>query len=82
MQLVFIEAGKPAQNAVVQNFNGRMRDEFLNLNWFRTIEEARATVTAYCEDCNAVRPHSALGYRTPLEFSRRMEATEGQRVAS
>ncbi len=62
---MFIDAGKPAQNAVVESFNGRMRDECLNLHWFRTIDEARTVVTAYREDPNAVRPHSALGYRTP-----------------
>lgn len=83
VQLVFIAAGKPAQNAVVESFNGRMRDECLNLHWFRTIDEARATVTAYREDYNAVRPHSALGYRTPLEFGQQhAEATEVQRLAS
>lgn len=83
VELVFIEAGKPAQNAVVESFNGRMRDECLNLHWFRTIEEARATVTAYRDDYNTVRPHSALGYRTPVEFREALsEKISRQRVAS
>ena len=83
IELVFIDAGKPAQNAIVESFNGRMRDECLNLHWFRTLDEARVTITAYREDYNAVRPHSALGYRTPLEFGQyHQEAMERQRVAS
>ena len=69
--------------AIVESFNGRMRDECLNLHWFRTVDEARATIRAYREDYNVVRPHSALGYRTPLEFGQcHEEARERQRVAS
>jgi putative transposase len=83
VELVFIDAGKPAQNAIVESFNGRMRDECLNLHWFRTVDEAWATIRAYREDYNVVRPHSALGYRTPLEFGQcHEEAREQQRVAS
>lgn len=65
--LEFIQPGKPIQNAVVESFNGRMRDELLNQHWWRTIDEARRAVAAYREDYNHVRPHSGLGNRTPAE---------------
>ncbi len=67
--LEFIQPGKPIQNAVVESFNGRMRDELLNQHWWRTLDEARRAVAAYREDYNQVRPHSALGNRTPEEFA-------------
>lgn len=67
--LEFIQPGKPIQNAAVESFNGRMRDELLNQHWWRTLEEAREAVAAYREDYNQVRPHSALGNRTPEEFA-------------
>jgi putative transposase len=67
--LEFIQPGKPIQNAAVESFNGRMRDELLNQHWWRTLDEAREAVAAYREDYNHVRPHSALGNRTPAEFA-------------
>lgn len=83
VELVFIDAGKPAQNAVVESFNGRMRDECLNLHWFHTLEDARATIEAYRQDYNCVRPHSALGYRTPEEVRLTLgEDPNRQRVVS
>src|SRR5207249_2260211 len=59
----------PIQNAAVESFNGRMRDELLNQHWWRTLDEARRAVAAYREDYNRVRPHSALGNRTPEEVA-------------
>ena len=73
--LAFIQPGKPIQNAVVESFNGRMRDELLNLHWWRTIAEAREAVALYREDYNEVRPHGALDDRTPAEFARAYAAT-------
>ena len=67
--LEFIQPGKPIQNAAVESFNGRMRDELLNQHWWRTLDEARRAVAAYREDYNRVRPHSALGNRTPEEVA-------------
>lgn len=69
--LEFIQPGKPIQNAVVESFNGRMRDELLNQHWWRSVAEARDAVDAYREDFNEVRPHSALDNKTPSEFARR-----------
>lgn len=83
VSLEFIQPGKPIQNAVMESYNGRMRDELLNLHWWRDLAEAREAVNIYREDFNGVRPHSALDNRTPNEFARRYAATlNPQRLAS
>lgn len=69
VKLHFIEPGKPVQNAFIESFNGRMRDECLNEHWFASLREARETIEAWRRDYNEVRPHSSLGNRTPLEFT-------------
>jgi len=71
VKLHFIEPGKPIQNAFVESFNGKMRDECLNEHWFGTLAGARQTIEAWRRDYNEVRPHSALGNRTPQEFAAR-----------
>jgi putative transposase len=73
VQLAFIEPGKPVQNAFVESFNGKMRDECLNQHWTRDVAEARSVIGAYREDYNEVRPHSSLGQKTPNEFARTAE---------
>ena len=70
--LGFIDPGKPMQNAVVESYNGRMRDECLNVNWWSTIEEARRGIDAHRIDYNEVRPHGSLNQRTPSEFARQL----------
>lgn len=67
--LQFIEPGKPTQNAFVESFNGKFRDECLNEHWFRTVAEARAVSEAWRIDYNEVRPHSSLRNMTPAEFA-------------
>jgi putative transposase len=67
VQLRFIAPGKPIQNAFAESFVGRLRDECLNEHWFTSLADARRTVEAWRRDYNAVRPHSRLGYRTPIE---------------
>lgn len=68
VRLRFIEPGKPVQNAFVESFNGKLRDECLNLHWFRSLRHARNEIAAWRGHYNAVRPHSALGWLSPLEF--------------
>ncbi len=68
--LRFIEPGKPNQNAYVESFNGRLRDECLNEQWFLGLADARQIVEAWRQDYNQERPHSALGYQTPAAFAR------------
>src|SRR5258708_4750674 len=67
--LHFIDPGKPVQNAFIESFNGKFRDECLNQNWFVSLDDARRTIEAWRVDYNSVRPHSSLGYRTPEEFA-------------
>jgi putative transposase len=74
VQLRFIEPGKPVQNAFVESFHGRLRDECLDRHWFLGLEDARHTVETWRQDYNQARPHSALGYRPPAEFRRFFEA--------
>jgi putative transposase len=69
VQLHFIEPGKPVQNAYIESFNGRLRDECLNEHGFGSLRQARDIIEAWREDYNGVRPHSALGNRTPQEFA-------------
>ena len=69
VKLHFIEPGKPVQNAFIESFNGRMRDECLNEHWFMSLAEARETIESWRRDYNEVRPHSSLGNRTPQEFT-------------
>ena len=66
--LRFIEPGKPIQNAFVESFQGRLRDECLDRHWFLGLADARQTVEAWRQDYNHTRPHSALGYQSPEEF--------------
>ena len=67
--LHFIERGKPTQNAFIESFNGKFRDECLNQNWFVDLRHARELIESWRVDYNTVRPHSSLGYRTPEEFA-------------
>lgn len=71
----FIQPGKPTENAYVESFNGRFRDECLNENWFTTLGDARQKIEEWRQDYNHQRPHSALGYRTPNEFANMAAAT-------
>lgn len=71
VELYFIEPGKPTQNAYIESFNGKFRDECLNQNWFVDLADARRIIEAWRVDYNTARPHSALGYQTPEEFAAR-----------
>jgi len=66
----FSRPGKPVDNAFVESFNGWLRDECLNENWFQSLREARDVIEAWREDDNTVRPHRSLGGRTPSEYAR------------
>jgi putative transposase len=65
----YIAPGKPTQNAFVESFNGRLRDECLNETLFTSLAQARAILEAWRRDYNTVRPHSKLGGRTPAEIA-------------
>lgn len=67
--VAFIQPGKPAQNAFGESFNGKMRNEWLNVHWWRTIAEARQGNEEFRTIHNTIRPHRSLGKRTPAEFA-------------
>jgi putative transposase len=69
VQLHFIQPGKPTQNAFVESFNGKFRDQCLNLYWFRDLAEARRAIEEWRQHYNEVRPHRALG-QPPAVFAR------------
>ena len=66
--LRFIDPGKPVQNAFAESFNGRLRDECLNENWFTSLEDAQQTIEQWRVDYNNARPHGGLAGLTPTEF--------------
>jgi putative transposase len=65
----FIDPGKPTQNAFIESFNGRLRDECLNTNWFPTLDAARVVLSDWQRHYNNTRPHSALGRVPPAIFA-------------
>ncbi len=69
IELIHIQPGKPTQNAYVESFNGRLREECLNVSWFQNLFDARRKIAAWRQEYNEERPHSSLGYRTPREFA-------------
>ena len=68
IEVQFIEPGKPMQNAFAESFNGRFRDECLNLHWFESLLDARRRTAAWRHHYNHARPHSALGNLNPNKF--------------
>jgi len=70
--LRLIEPGKPKQNAYVESFNGRLRDECLNEHWFTSIAHARSVSEAWRREYNEERPKRVLGGLTPAEYPRRL----------
>jgi putative transposase len=69
IELVHIQPGKPTQNARVESFHGRLREECLSVSWFQNLFDARRKIAAWKIEYNEERPHSSLGYRTPKEFA-------------
>jgi putative transposase len=80
VKLHFIRPGHPVENAYIESFNGRLRDECLNEHVFFSLEDARRTLETWRQDYNRNRPHSALGNLTPEEFANqsRVRQTEAR----
>lgn len=76
VDLHFIDPGKPVQNAFIESFNGKFRDQCLNTQWFLSLEEARRTIEIWRHEYNGVRPHSSLGRKTPDEYAATIAAAE------
>ena len=68
IESVLIEPGKPWQNGTNESFNGKFRDKCLSMEWFQNRFEAKVLIEGWRTHYNEVRPHSSLGYQTPLEF--------------
>lgn len=66
---MFTRPAKPVDNCYVESFHDKFRDECLSIHWFLDLADARRTVTAWQEDYNTVRPHRALGNRTPAAYA-------------
>jgi putative transposase len=80
--LHFIDAGKPEQNALMESFNGRFRDECLTSHWFTSLTDARRIIEEWRQDYNQMRPHSSLQYATPHEvYKQLVGATAMENVA-
>lgn len=76
VQIHFIRPGKPTENAYIESFNGRLRDECLNTSIFYTLEEARSCIEEFRRDYNDWRPHSSLDGKTPNEYIQQQQKTE------
>jgi len=70
--LMLTQPGKPTQNAYIESFNGKFRDECLNEQWFTSLDHAKAIIATWRRDYNEVRPHSSIGNHTPAEFANTM----------
>lgn len=70
----FIQPGKPVQNAFIESFNGKLRDECLNETYFTSLSDAQLTIEAWRKDYNETRPHSSLGDLTPAEFAKNIRS--------
>jgi putative transposase len=72
LRLAFIRPGKPVENAYIESFNGKFRDECLNEHWFVTMDHARRAIERWRVEYNTERPHSSLGDLTPNEYAERL----------
>ena len=79
VKLHFIDPGKPVQNAYIESFNGKFRDECLDLHWFTDLADAKEKIESWRVEYNQVRPHSSLGNTTPEAFAERIQ-TENPEV--
>ena len=80
VKLDFIHPGKPTENGHIESFNGRLRDECLNVMQFVSIQDAGEKIEAWRIDYNVHRPHRSLGHLTPIEYARKrreQRASEG-----
>lgn len=78
IKLHFSRPGKPTDNAFIESFNGKVRDEFLNMHWFSSLEDLQGKAWGWRDEYNFERPHSSLGMKTPKEF---LESYDKERYA-
>lgn len=78
---LFIDPGKPIQNAYIESFNGKFREECLAEHWFKNLYEARNIIEAWQVEYNTERPHSSLGNLTPAEYAEKLSEETNQNLA-
>jgi putative transposase len=78
----YIAPGKPTQNAFIESFNGRLRDEFLNETQFRSLAHARVTLEEWRRDYNHARAHSSIGWLTPAAYAAQLSPQRDRGAAS
>jgi putative transposase len=76
VKLDFSRPGKPTDNAFIESFNGRFRQECLNQHWFLSLEDTKSKINEWRKDYNQNRPHSSLGDKTPEEFVGSLEEAQ------
>jgi len=81
VRLNFIRPGKPVENAYIESFNGKFRDECLNENRFVSLQQTRQIIETWRKDYNEVRPHSSLNDLTPQEFARQQQTATSLQTA-
>jgi putative transposase len=81
VKLDFVRPGKPVENAFIESFNGRLRDECLNANLFVSLADAKAKLEAWRLDYNEERPHSSIGNLTPSEFAKQRQNNPAAKAA-
>lgn len=77
----YIQPGKPMQNGYIESFNGKLRDECLNENWFLSIKDARSIIEKWREDYNGYRPHTSLKGLSPEQFARNLKENSKKLIA-
>jgi putative transposase len=68
IQLDFISPGRPVENGIIESFNGKLRDECLNMHWFESLQEAKSRIEEWRQEYNEIRPHSSLGNLAPSRY--------------
>lgn len=75
VELDFSRPGKPTDNAFAETFNGKVRAECIDQNWFLSLQDAQVKCEEYRQEYNNERPHSSIGQKTPIEFMKSIGAT-------
>ena len=79
---LYIEPGSPWENGYAESFHGRFRDEFLAMEIFEGVRDARSLTASWRDEYNTQRPHSSLGYRTPAGFGAAFAASASAKASA
>jgi len=79
LRMFAVSTAYPTQNAFIESFNGKFRDECLNENWFRNLHDAQEKIETWRHDYNTKRPHRSLQQMTPQEYRKKVEFKDSQK---